>query len=776
MPLENKDVLEPGVMLLGYRVLELVGEGAWSYVYKAQHPELPLFVAIKQLKPERVRDSNALQRFLREANTVAKIDHPNVVKIHDLKHDKEAGLYYIITEFAGKGSLAHRLEKSPEGLPIDEVLHLAMGICSGLGAVHRKGVVHLDIKPSNILLFDVGEDQDVPKLGDFGIADMPATVDAGVGLGAAPGPGLYGTIYYMSPERLDQNTGVDHRSDLYSLGILLYELLTGRVPFVGEVQEVFWSHMYLLPKRPSEIRTGVPEELEHIVLRALYKDRKFRYQSAEDMYEALRAIEDIKVRRERQQRFVTLLHRGLEHLEEKDWGEAIEVLRQADVLEPGNEQVQEGLRKAHQQQEVSRLYDRALKCLEAESWEDARQCLARVIGCDPDYAGGQAMEQLERATQALVQERGRYDLMVRYHTGMGYFHKWQWARVIEELEQVVAQDPGFEDAADRLADARRFVRASELFQEAQHWGERAEWGKAVDLLEEVESLRPPHIDVASELARARKRRSEAKKGEDLAAYYGAAVVALAAGNLEQARASFQKILREQPDYHDVADRVRDLEKKIDLKQLYEQASEHEKARDWTGAIKVYQEILSMDAYNHEATRRLARAQICVSEGMRGRLVRAAVRVQNGWGKQDRRAKAVCLAVFLAFIVAACLFVSCKRFPLYLPAFFSPSPTVTSAAITNEPAPTFTRTPTLTRARTLTPTPTNGPTSPAPTLTPTETPSPTPLAPTPPPTNTPVPPTKTSTPTPTTTPTLPPPSPPPPPPPTDPPPPKPTPKS
>jgi len=126
---ENNAILPSGTELFGYRVLEFVGEGGWSYVYKAQHPELPLFVAIKQLKPDVVGHGRALQRFVREADIVARLNHPNVVTIYGLKHDEEAGRHYIITEFAEKGSLAGRLEQFLEGLPVDEVLDMAMGIC-----------------------------------------------------------------------------------------------------------------------------------------------------------------------------------------------------------------------------------------------------------------------------------------------------------------------------------------------------------------------------------------------------------------------------------------------------------------------------------------------------------------------------------------------------------------------------------------------------------------------------------------------------------------------
>lgn len=718
----NEDLIKPGTELFGYRVLEFVGEGAGSYVYKAQHPTLPMFVAIKQLKPEWVENQDALQRFLREADIVARLNHPNIVRIFDLRYDQDGNSHYIVTEFAENGTLADRLEQAPEGLPVDEVIRLAMGVCNGLETVHRRGIVHRDIKPSNVLLFEAGEGKDIPKLSDFGIARAPSVA----GMAPPHSVGVYGSLHYMSPEQLDEDAEVDQRSDLYAMGVLLYSLLTGQVPFAGDAHEVFWAHMYVSPKPPREFRADIPENLEQVVLQALRKDRQERYQSAADMHEALRAVVDISIRRERQSRFEALLERGLACVEEGKWETAIESLRRADVLEPGNAQVQEGLLQARDQQKLGRLYDLGIQHLEAEDWEEAQEYLAQVMGYDPDYAGGRAREGLERASQALERKRRRRGLMVRYRTGVGHLRHWRWERAIAELEQVVAEDPEFEDAADRLEEARRCARAGQLFELALLHKERGEWEEAVNLLEEVRLLKPPHIDVTEELQDVSAKWAVSRGRQQLAAWYEEGVALQKAGDLEQARLRFKRVHDRQPGYLDVADRLEEIEWQIGLERLFAQASEREATCDWGGAIEAYRRILEADQYNRKATRRLARAQRCADRGGAGGLLGLATRVEGWWGRRGRRAR-IAWAVVCGLIVVGLCFGTSAALGVPLP--FAPTVTPThtpteTPAIT--PSAVDTRISTVAvavsaLANTVPPTCT-------PTFTPTWTPSPTPCVP------------------------------------------------
>ncbi|MDY7076987.1 MAG: protein kinase [Chloroflexota bacterium] len=735
---KGKGNLEPGTELFDYRVLECVGGGAWSYVYKAQDRKLPRLAAIKQLKPELVKDEKALKLFLREADIVARISHPNIVTIYDLEHDEEDDSHYIITEFSGEGTLADRLEESPEGLPIEQVIQWAMGICSGLEAAHRVGIIHRDIKPGNILLFNVGENQYIPKLSDFGIAGVPVLADVTVSPASdvvvPPTAGMVGTFHYMSPEQWDEDVEIDQRSDLYSLGILLYELITGRVPFTGDVPEVFWAHMYVEPLPPREFRADIPEPLEEIVLQALRKDRKERYQSAADMHEALKAIVDTSIEDARQRRLQSLLEQGQSHLKDERWGAAINVLEQADILDPRNAWIMEKLKEARDQQKLDHLYDLGTQYLEKESWEEAREHLADVIALDPDYADGRAREQLEQATQELERERKRRDLEIRYRTGIGYFRKQQWALAVADLEWVVDQNPGFKDATARLVEAREYVHAEQLVERARRHREQGEWEDAVDLFEEVWFSRLPHLDVTDELELARDRLRDAKKQQELVTWYDEGMVQLAAGELEQAKASFEKITRRHSDYRDVTDQLEEIEKQFNLKRLSEQVSEHEAAGEWEQVIGVCSEILSIDPLNREASRCLERAQRRVDRT--GGFYDIAAVTRAWWDDRDRRAKVALVRLFVVIALALCVVAaSAAEWPPVLPfiAMETPTPTLTPintlipiSTPTSTPTPTPTSpTPTPTPT-TAAPTPTPTPTTAAPTPTPTPTPTPAPV--------------------------------------------------
>jgi len=238
-------------------------------VYQAQNLNLKRTVALKVLLPDlAAANPQYAQRFLREAQSQAALEHPNVVPIYHVgKHDN---YYFIEMQFLEGGSAADLL-KGP--ISVDRVVEIIRGSAQGLAAAHKKKLVHRDIKPENILLTQEG----VAKVSDFGLAKA-VDVDSGL---TASGQVL-GTPYYMSPEQSRGET-LDHRSDIYSLGVTFYHMLTGERPFVGDsAMAIMYQHCYTPPKNPRELRPEIPEALANVCLNAMLKIPENRYQTMDE--------------------------------------------------------------------------------------------------------------------------------------------------------------------------------------------------------------------------------------------------------------------------------------------------------------------------------------------------------------------------------------------------------------------------------------------------------------------------------------------------------------
>jgi len=262
-----------GKTLGSYRILEQIGRGGMATVYKAYQPSLDRYIAMKILPPQLSLESGFSKRFRREAHSVAKLEHPHILAVHDFGQEED--LSYIVMPYVDAGTL-----KDLMGQPLDplQIVDLISQIAEALDYAHQHGIVHRDIKPSNVLL-DRGE---WVLLTDFGLARMMESSEqitaTGVGVG---------TPDYMSPEQ-GKGEKFDHRSDVYSLGIVLYEMLTGGVPFHAETpMAVVLKHIYEPLPLPREINPEIPKGVERVVLKALAKAPDDRYQTAGDLAQAL---------------------------------------------------------------------------------------------------------------------------------------------------------------------------------------------------------------------------------------------------------------------------------------------------------------------------------------------------------------------------------------------------------------------------------------------------------------------------------------------------------
>jgi TolB-like protein/Tfp pilus assembly protein PilF len=280
--------LAPGSRLAHYDIVAEIGAGGMGEVYRAADTRLGRTVALKVISPAMPWEHDRLDRFRREAQALAALDHPNIVTVFSVEED--AGVHFLTMQLVEGQSLDRAIEDG--GVPIDRIVQIASAIAEALVAAHAKGIVHRDLKPANVMVTSDGR----VKVLDFGLAKMTAPEDAGVTAGLTrtldqTGRGVVlGTPAYMSPEQVAGRTA-DHRTDIFSLGVLLYQMASGRRPFEGNSSmELASSILRDTPAPIDELRADVPPDLARLVRRCLEKDVRHRVQTARDVVNELRDI------------------------------------------------------------------------------------------------------------------------------------------------------------------------------------------------------------------------------------------------------------------------------------------------------------------------------------------------------------------------------------------------------------------------------------------------------------------------------------------------------
>lgn len=291
-----------GRLLAGrYAIIEQIGVGGMARVYRGRHVTLRRAVAVKILREEFATKTRFVGRFLREARATARIRHPNVVEVLDFGQEPDGTVYCVMELLPGE-PLSETLAREGS-LSWHRAKQVMLQVCDGLDAAHAVGVVHRDVKPDNCLRMassssrpastDTDGERDIIKVIDFGIAKMASIDDDPLPGGRTAQGTVMGTADYIAPEQA-RGTHTDHRTDVYGAGVLMYELLTGQVPFSAATSlDLLAQHMYVLPEPPSRVAplAQVPSGFDEVVLRALCKDPESRFQSIAEMRAAIEALE-----------------------------------------------------------------------------------------------------------------------------------------------------------------------------------------------------------------------------------------------------------------------------------------------------------------------------------------------------------------------------------------------------------------------------------------------------------------------------------------------------
>ena len=278
--------LDSGDQVAHYRIVSRLGEGGMGEVYLATDTRLERSVALKVLPAAVARDSVRMERFDREARAASALNHPNVAHIYEI--GEVDGIHFLVMEFIEGETLDRRIEG--HALPVDEIAEIGSQVADALDTAHGKGIVHRDIKPANLMITPRG----LVKVLDFGLAkvmERPSSLQSQMATRTLSATGeLIGTVGYMSPEQALGRV-VDHRTDIFSLGVVLYQMATGRSPFEGSSpSETIARILESQPEAMARFNYSVPEDLERIVRKCLEKDRERRYQSARDLMVDLKGI------------------------------------------------------------------------------------------------------------------------------------------------------------------------------------------------------------------------------------------------------------------------------------------------------------------------------------------------------------------------------------------------------------------------------------------------------------------------------------------------------
>jgi serine/threonine-protein kinase len=525
-----------------YVIKSELGRGAMGVVYRAEDPRLGRSVALKTMSPSVAGDPELLQRFYREAQSAGQLRHPNIVTIYDI--DEADGTPFIAMEFL-EGETLEKIIAARKDVPVVRKLDIIIQTCRALHYAHQHGIIHRDVKPANIVVLTDG----LVKIVDFGIARVTGGSMTRTGL-------VMGTPMYMSPEQV-LGQPVDARSDIFSVGVILYEILTYQNPFAApDIPSILYKISEQGAPPLSTALPGCPPQLEKVVMRALARNPEDRAQSANDLAFELQQVADY-LKRHMVEVYLEQGRRSIEAgnltIAKESLQKALEIDSNHDLAKSLLGQVQNEIRNRQLAQKTEQLLRQAKETLQEEHYDEALSALDKILRLDPEHAEALRYKQFatERAdrSQKISRHMGRAEKLVADADLQG---------AKTELEAILALDPEHGRAqemlhtiATELAEQERMRQVRQDTQGARAYLAEKNFTKALELLERAIQLDPLNIEVESLIRLVRSGQEKEERRKLLEQRMATIHEALNREQFEQAVSLAEEALREFPDHSEV---------------------------------------------------------------------------------------------------------------------------------------------------------------------------------------------------------------------------------
>jgi serine/threonine protein kinase len=536
-----------------YRILREIGAGGMAKVYLSEDATGSDLVAVKVLYPQFGEDISFIQRFNREAKLASTLTDPHIVRVLDYGADRD--LHYLVMEYVEGNDLNDTLQQQGR-FGWRDALEIIDQLASALEHAHAHGVVHRDIKPQNMMLNDNG----LLKVLDFGIARVPT-------LPSLTQSGFIGSPYYASPEQA-MGEEVDIRSDIYSSGIVLYELLSGTIPFDAKSPWSIISQHITSEPPPIELPEGtVPDNVLVLLHRMLAKRPEDRFQSPTRLREAIAAVlagQPVPSKLEFGERVSSvdnhalvesLVERAESAIESAEWARAVDLLSQAARMAPDDKQLARRLTVAETEARLTSLYRSGKRAMDGKKWEEAINHFNVIIELKPGYEDTQRL--IDECHRFFKEENTQQFVATRYQEGLGYFETERWDSAVEAFTEVQEIMPNYEDITTLLAEAktnqnpglgRRLSQIMAAYGGSAVW----RWGAVAAGIVLILLISFLFFGSGNQVA------GEDDLQERLKQLYTDAQAAIEAGDDAQAVALLEEVLAENPDYADAAQLRRDL--------------------------------------------------------------------------------------------------------------------------------------------------------------------------------------------------------------------------